>query len=94
MRRTVIGAGLLGLAGLALGAEMPQEDVVDVPVIGKGLCVSNAFQSNRVLQRDQPLAIWGGADPGEDVSVAFAGQEARAKARTDPKRRPNPDARG
>jgi sialate O-acetylesterase len=84
---------LLCLAGLARGADMPQEDVVDVPAIGKGLCVSNAFQSNMVLQRDKPLAIWGGADPEEDVAVAFAGQEARAKARTDPKRRPNPKSK-
>jgi sialate O-acetylesterase len=83
MRRAALPLLLPCLAGLAFGADMPQEDVVDVPAIGKGLCVANAFQSNMVLQRDKPLSIWGWADPGEDVSVAFAGQEARAKAAGD-----------
>ena len=39
--------------------EMPQEDVVRIPAIGKGLCVSNLFQTNMVLQRNKPVAIWG-----------------------------------
>ena len=30
---------------------------------------------NMVLQRNQPVPIWGDADPGEPVSVCFAGQE-------------------
>ena len=40
--------------------KMPREDVVQIPAIGKGLCVSNIFQTNMVLQRDKPLNIWGG----------------------------------
>ena len=75
------------LASAAIAAEgkkaLPKEDVVDVPAIGQGLCVSNAFQTNMVLQRDTPLTIWGWAEPGEAVSVAFAGQEARATAAAD-----------
>lgn len=59
---------------------MPQQDVVDVPAIGSGLCVSNLFQTNMVLQRDKPLKIWGWADPGEQVTVACAGQQASATA--------------
>ncbi|MBL7222909.1 MAG: hypothetical protein ISS72_03555 [Candidatus Brocadiae bacterium] len=55
---------------------MPREDVVDVPAIGKDLCVSNVFQTNMVLQRDKPLTIWGWAAPGEKVTVSFAGQTA------------------
>jgi sialate O-acetylesterase len=62
---------------------MPKEDVVDVPAIGQGLCVSNAFQTNMVLQRDKPLNIWGWAQPGEAVTVSFAGQEVQAKAAAD-----------
>lgn len=62
---------------------MPREDVIDVPAIGKGLCVSNLFQSNMVLQRDKPVAIWGWANPGEKVSVSFAGQSAGATAGSD-----------
>jgi sialate O-acetylesterase len=81
---------VLGLAGGAVVAasapdrkQMPKEDVVDVPAIGQGLCVSNAFQTNMVLQRDKPLNIWGWAQPGEAVTVSFAGQEVQAKAAAD-----------
>ena len=52
-------------------AKMPRENVVDVPAIGEGLCVSNVFQSNMVLQRDKPIAIWGWATPGETVTVSI-----------------------
>lgn len=62
---------------------MPKEDVVGVPAIGQGLCVSNVFQSNMVLQRDKPLNIWGWAEPGETVTVSFGGQDAQAKAGDD-----------
>jgi sialate O-acetylesterase len=62
---------------------MPREDVVEVPAIGDGLCVSNVFQSHMVLQRDKPLKIWGWASPGETVTVSFAGREASATAADD-----------
>jgi len=79
--------GLAGGAAIAASApdrkQMPKEDVVDVPAIGQGLCVSNAFQTNMVLQRDKPLNIWGWAQPGEAVTVSFAGQEVQAKAAAD-----------
>jgi sialate O-acetylesterase len=78
---------LASLAGLAAGAAerkaMPKEDVVEAPAIGQGLCVANIFQSNMVLQRDKPLNLWGWADPGEEVTVAFAGQQAQARAAAD-----------
>ncbi len=63
--------------------KMPQEDVVHVPAIGTGLCVSNVFQTNMVLQRDKPLVIWGWADPGETVVVSFADQTAETTAKAD-----------
>lgn len=62
---------------------MPREDVVEVPAIGEGLCVSNVFQTNMVLQRDMPIHIWGWADPDESVEVAFAGKKAITKAGAD-----------
>jgi len=62
---------------------MPKQDVVEVPAIGAGLCVSNAFQTHMVLQRDKPLKIWGWAAAGEAVTVAFAGQQADATAAAD-----------
>ncbi|TWU51774.1 sialate O-acetylesterase family protein [Rubripirellula reticaptiva] len=52
---------------------MPREDVIDIPAISNGLCVSNVFQTNMVLQRDKPMVIWGWAKPGEQVTVEFGG---------------------
>ncbi|MEI7946829.1 MAG: hypothetical protein WCJ02_09030 [bacterium] len=71
------------IAGTALAAPqkpMPKEDVIDVPAIGQGLCVHNLFQSNMVLQRDKPVAIWGWAAAGEKVTVSFANQTQSATA--------------
>jgi sialate O-acetylesterase len=71
---------------VATGAErkaLPKQDVVEVPAIGPGLCIANAFQSNMVLQRDKPLNIWGWAEAGVEVTVLFAGQEARTRAGAD-----------
>lgn len=62
---------------------MPRQDVVDKPAIGDGLCVSNLFQSNMVVQRDRPLKVWGWAAPGEQVTVNFAGRTARVRAASD-----------
>ncbi len=62
---------------------MPREDVIDVPTIGPGLCVSNVFQSNMVLQRDKPMSIWGWADIGEAVTVTLGGNEQAATAAAD-----------
>lgn len=44
---------------------------IDAPAVGSGLCVHNLFQSGMVLQRDKPIRIWGWAEPGENVTVAF-----------------------
>ena len=76
---------LLALACLpcwvgSLSAQMPKEDVVDVPAVADGLCVSNVFQSNMVLQRDKPITVWGWAAPGEEVRVEFGGAAATAVA--------------
>ncbi|MGF1582805.1 MAG: hypothetical protein ACFCD0_26080 [Gemmataceae bacterium] len=60
--------------------QMPRKDVIDVPVIVKELCVSNVFQTNMVLQRDKPIQVWGWAEPGEKVTVTFAGGKSSTKA--------------
>ncbi|QDU98807.1 hypothetical protein [Lignipirellula cremea] len=75
---------LAGVDTLATHAQqMPRTDVVEVPAIGEGLCVSNVFQSNMVLQRDKPIHVWGWAEPGEQVTVTFAGEQATAMAGKD-----------
>ena len=43
------------------------------PVFGK-VRLPHLFGDHMVLQRDQNLHFWGWADPGEEVSIAFAGQ--------------------
>lgn len=64
-------------------APLPRKNVVEVPAIGAGLCVSNVFQSNMVIQRGKPIHVWGWAAPGEQVTVAFAGASTSVKAGDD-----------
>ncbi len=75
---------LAGLCSSPVVAQpMPRQDVVDVPAIGEGLCVSNLFQTNMVVQRDKPIHVWGWAAPGEQINVTFAGEQASVKAGED-----------
>lgn len=79
----IIAAFSLFLPPQWLGAQetpknLPKENVVQVPAVGDGLSVSNAFQSNMVIQRDKPITIWGWAAKGEKVTISFAGQSATA----------------
>ncbi len=64
-------------------SKMPREDVVEVPAIGEGLCVSNVFQSNMVIQRDKPVTVWGWAAPSETVTVSLADQQVSAVSAVD-----------
>ncbi|SOD55034.1 sialate O-acetylesterase [Pseudoxanthomonas wuyuanensis] len=41
------------------------------------------FQDHAVLQRDRPIHVWGRAQPGEEVRLAFAGKRARGRAGSD-----------
>jgi len=79
----LISLSLGSLASAQAPKPMPKADVVEVPAIRDGLCVSNVFQSHMVLQRDKPLTIWGWATAGEEVTVSFAGQQASGKAGAD-----------
>jgi sialate O-acetylesterase len=44
------------------------------------LRLHSMFQDHAVLQRDQPIQVWGEAEPGEEVTVALAKSRARARA--------------
>ena len=66
-----------------LAQSMPREDVIDVPAIGDGLCVSNLFQTNMVLQRNKPIQVWGWAEPDETVEVTFSEKRATTQAGAD-----------
>ena len=43
------------------------------------------FSDHMVLQRDVPVPVWGWAEPGQKVNVAFAGKSAEAVAGADGK---------
>lgn len=43
------------------------------------------FSDHMVLQRDKPVPVWGWAEPGEQVTVAFGNQTKTAKAGADGK---------
>ncbi|MFO0843425.1 MAG: sialate O-acetylesterase [Gemmataceae bacterium] len=61
---------LLSAIALSLTLAPARADVTLPGVLG----------SHMVLQRDKPVTIWGWADPGEEVTVSFAGHEAKATA--------------
>ncbi len=82
LRHSLCAAGL-AVAAAAGPAQMPKEDVIDVEAIGAGLCVSNLFQSNMVLQRDKPIGVWGWAAPGESVTVTFGNSQGASTAGPD-----------
>ena len=74
---------LILFSAIHANAQMPREDVINVPAVGEGLWVSNLFQSGMVLQRDKPIHLWGWADPGEKVTVSFGGSTATAVTQGD-----------
>ena len=81
----LLGSGLLVTSVNAQDnrQRMPRENVVDIPAVGEGLCVSNVFQSNMVLQRDKRIIVWGWADVGDNVTVSFGGHTGAATASKD-----------
>jgi sialate O-acetylesterase len=62
-------AALLGLTSLTASA----------------LNLPRVFSDNMVLQREIPVKVWGWAEPGQSVEVAFAGQQKIANAGPDGK---------
>lgn len=80
----ILLASLLALPTLAEDPKPVRgEDLIIRPAVGEGLCVSNTFQSNMVVQRDKPITIWGWADAGKEVTVSFGGNSAKATAGND-----------
>lgn len=71
MKTRILVAVIIGLFSAAEG----WANVVLPDVIGEAM----------VIQRDRPIPIWGQADPGEVVTVRFAGQSKQAIAASDGK---------
>ena len=71
MKTRILIAVIIGLIFVASG----KANVVLPDVISEAM----------VIQRDRPILIWGQADPGEAVTVRFAGQSKQATAGVDGK---------
>ena len=52
-------------------------------VVHAGITLPSVIGSHMVLQRGQPVPLWGWANPGEKISVSFAGQTKSATAGAD-----------
>ena len=50
---------------------------------GNEIKLAGLFTDHTVLQRGVPVPVWGSAEPGDDITVAFAGQVKTAKADAD-----------
>ena len=74
MKRCIGSLAVLALA-LALAASGARAEVR----------LPGVFSDHMVLQRDLAVPLWGTAAPGEEVTVAFAGQSKKAKADPDGK---------
>lgn len=76
---TILATLLLALhsqAGPATGSNEPAN---------QGGVTAGIFTDHMVLQRDQPIPVWGYANPGEEITVNFAGQTKNARAGADGK---------
>ncbi|HQL51874.1 MAG TPA: sialate O-acetylesterase, partial [Kiritimatiellia bacterium] len=51
--------------------------------VSADVSLPNVFNHNMVLQRGQPVPVWGWAAPGEQVTVSFAGQSKKTVAGQD-----------
>ena len=67
-------ATVLGVAALAAALSASADVKLGIP-----------FSDNMVLQRGRAVPVWGTAEPGEKVSVSFAGQTREAVAKADGK---------
>ena len=56
--------------------------LLSVPLVPASAAVSLAplFREGAILQRDQPVPVWGKAAPGEQVTVGFGGQSLVTRA--------------
>jgi sialate O-acetylesterase len=72
MKKIILSTGAALFAMAVIAAPAPAAVVLASP-----------FTSHMVLQREMKVPVWGTAEPGEQVSVSFAGQEKTATAGAD-----------
>ncbi len=69
---------LAAMAAVLLSALAP-------PLQASELKLASLFTNHMVLQREQPVPVWGTSAPGDEITVEFAGQKKTAKADTEGK---------
>jgi len=74
---------LVALALVTSAAEKEPPRLLPITPLGPGLQLSRLFNDHMVLQREMPVKVWGWANAGDEVTVAFAGQTKSAKAGAD-----------
>jgi sialate O-acetylesterase len=58
--------------------------IIGLPITGNAqLRVAKIFSDNMVLQREQPVHIWGKGMPGKRVTASFAGKKENSVVKTD-----------
>ncbi|MBC7988217.1 MAG: 9-O-acetylesterase, partial [Luteimonas sp.] len=67
-------------AGVLLTVLLCFDTIVSAAVPADAPLLHAMFQDHAVLQRDQPIRVWGRAQPGEAVRIALGGNIARTRA--------------
>ena len=73
MNRSTLAVRLVVLTAL-IGVSVPSTGRSAPAVQAAELKLAGVFGDHMVLQRDKPVPVWGWAEPGEQVTVEFAGQ--------------------
>lgn len=68
----------------SFGQTPSERSIVARPLVARPL-VARLFSDHVVLQRQQPIPVWGWVKPGESVRVSLAGQTLQTKAGPDGK---------
>jgi len=74
----MMASGLYRLVSYALVSMLAAG--LDSNVCLAAVRLPSLFSSNMVLQRDQPIPVWGWADAGEKVTVTFKGKKYSTRA--------------
>ena len=68
---------------IPLPLALPFAAIVSAAAARADVTLAPLFTDHAVLQRDQPVPVWGTADAGESVTVTFAGQSVSTAAIAD-----------
>ena len=73
MNNKIINTTSVKLIGALKVSIMLGISMLSLSVVSEELSLSNIFSDHMVLQREQPVKIWGSGTPGEEVELIFRG---------------------